>query len=395
MPISPLILSASLLFSLAVGLLPGLHPNSIGAILGNFLAGPGDWPFFLIILLGGRMVLQFLPSIFLGIPDGEIQATVLPGQRMFMQGRAGEAMLICAFSAVAATLAAVFLSPFLLPFLPAAFSSVKPFTGPILLLAALISILVEKDDEKRVKSAVVFSLAWALGQIVLGMAMVDPLFPLFVGFFTMPMLLSPVGQVKEPPPQTKPLGVGIDILPCLLLGVLLGALADLLPGISTPAQIALFASLFISIQEARHFLALVASIEASHSVFALTSSAAVGVARVGAVAMAQAATPITPSVLPSFLGAFLLSVALSALAAIFIAQEIAKHWHSIDWHAFSALIAAYLILMVLLNGGPAGLAVLVTASAIGALPILWGVRRTQVMGSLVGPSMVYAFGRVA
>ncbi len=237
-----------------------------------------------------------------------------------------------------------------------------------------------------------FILAWALGQIALNMALGDPLFPLFVGFFTMPMLLAPAGRVHDAPAQTEPRGVGMDILPFILMGILFGALADLLPGISTPAQIALFVSLFISVREAGHFLALVASIEASHSVFALTSAAAVGVARVGTVAMAQAAVPITPPVLPSFFGAFLLSVALGALAAIFTGRLISRHWHSFDWRAFSTLIAAYLVFMVWLNAGLAGLAVLATASAIGALPILWNVRRTQVMGSLIGPSMTYAFG---
>ena len=392
MEISVPILLATLLLGIVAGVLPGLHPNSIGAILDNFFGQEEFWPILLLILLGCRMALQFLPSIFLGVPDAETQVAALPGQRMLLEGKAQEAVLICAFSVLLATFAAMLLSPLALIFLPAIFAFIKPWIGPLLILAMAAAIFSEEGMKHKARAFAVFLLAWALGQITLNLPLSDPLFPMFVGFFTMPFLLSPSSPSSHLPAQENVKKINPDILPFIALGIVFGALADLLPGISTPAQIALFASFLIPLSHPRHFLALVASIEASHSAFALTSSAAIGVARVGVVAMAQQAMQISSHNLPLLFGAFALAVGVGALAAIFIGKKMAKYWHEIDWSLLGKIIVIYLVLMVLLNCGILGIIVLVAASAIGALPILWNIRRTHVMGSLIGPSILYSLG---
>lgn len=394
MEIGPLALLPALLAGIITSLLPGFHPNSIGAILNPWFGSASAWPLALVAMLGVRMALQFLPSILIGVPEGDTQISLLPGQRMRKEGRGLEAVAICAFSVVVATAAALLLSPLLMPFLPSLFAAVKPWTG-WLLLVAVIALVADERAVKRIGlAAVVFVLAGALGAITWNLPLLDPLFALFVGFFTMPALLhgEGIGKGEEGVVQKQGNLRIRPLLPYILLGVVLGGLADLLPGLSTPAQIAVFAALLMPLDQPALFLALVAAIEASHTAFALTSSASVGVARVGVIAIIAQNSPIRPEDLPMLMGVFALSVGVGALALLWLGKRVMRHWQKIDWTVLARLLAAYLIFAIFLNDGWLGVLTLATATAIGMLPAAWGVRRTHVMGALILPAMAHAFG---
>ena len=412
--IDPISLFLALVAGIITSLLPGLHPNTIGAILTPYFGGNDAWPLVLIAMLGVRVALQFLPSILVGVPEGDTQISLLPGQRMKKDGRGLEAMGICAFSAVAATTLAILISPLMIPVLPGMFAAVAPWTGWLLLAATIALLADERLGRKIALACVVFLLAGGLGILASNRPLIDPLFALFVGFFTMPALLhgekigggddeeeDGEGTGKENDGGAGKLdmqerhGVHIPpILPYILLGVLLGGLADLLPGLSTPAQIAVFATLILPLNEPASFLALVAAIEASHTAFALTSSATVGVARVGVVAMVASISPIRPESLPLLMGVFALSVGVGAMALLWLGRRAMMHWSSIDWTSLARLLAAYLVLVIYLNDGVPGLIVLASATAIGMLPGAWHVRRTHVMGALILPAMLHAFGLI-
>ena len=391
-----LFLPPFLLLGILISMLPGLHPNSIGAILNPWLSSWSDWPFALVALLGVRMAMQFLPSILVGTPSGETGLGLLPGARMMKEGRGLEALMVCAAAVVIATLAALLLSPFLLPLFPALFASIKPWTGYLLILASAVLIFSEGDAKKAACALMIFTLAAGLGLLTLNLPLLDPLFCLFVGFFTLPALLAPDSAVRARQKQTKSFpAIALGLLPFIALGILLGGLSDLLPGLSTPAQVATFATLVVPLSVPSQFLALVASIEASHTAFAFSSAASVGIARVGVVAMANQMTPVSISSLPTYLGLYTLSVGVGAAALLFVGRWLIPRWGKLDWPALSRLIGLYLILMVLLNDGLLGLIVLACASAIGLLARRLEVRRTHVMGALIGPAMLNAFGLLA
>ncbi|PIT84286.1 hypothetical protein COU37_03905 [Candidatus Micrarchaeota archaeon CG10_big_fil_rev_8_21_14_0_10_45_29] len=451
MQISVFILVLFLLLGIFAGILPGLHPNSIGAVLAGWLGGEEWLPVGLLIILGAYSALAFLPSIFLGVPEGQTQIALLPGQRMLMEGRGVEAAGVVAFSAIVASLLSALSIPFILPFIPVAFEFVHPFIGYILIFASVMLLLNEGREKNKTnenaqlpekekkycaeegdwaafgalaekggqmpeksrkdkdilgekekfllhfklikisKALIVFLLAGALGLVVLNMPLKDPLFALFVGFFTMPALMLAKGGQKLPE-QQKGGKIGKNCFAYIILGILFGALADLVPGISTPAQIAVFSSVFLRMDDAKNFLAHIASIEASHNVFALASGASVGIARVGMVAIANELSPITNSNLPPLVGAFLFAIGIGAFLLIVFAKRMDLLVRKIDFSFLMKLIAIYLALMIFFNDGMPGLFVLATASMIGYLPRVWGVGRTNVMGSLIIPSIGHAFG---
>jgi len=55
-------------------------------------------------------------------------------------------------------------------------------------------------------------------------------------------------------------------------------------------------------------------------------------------------------------------------------------------------IMVFLVVMTAVLTGLTGLLVLTTSTAIGLLPPLWGVKRTQGMGVLMVPIMLFYFG---
>ncbi|MFA5108111.1 MAG: tripartite tricarboxylate transporter permease [Candidatus Micrarchaeia archaeon] len=386
-----LLLIGAIVLGVLSGLLPGLHPNSIGAVIIQIFGQNVEIAYALIIIAGVHCALAFLPSIFLGVPEGQTQIALLPGQRMFSLGRGEEAAVVVAVSVVVASILSILAIPFIIPILPSIFSVVEPYIGYILLIAAAALLAHEIGREKIFKAGVVFLLAAILGKMVLDMPMHEPLFALFVGFFTMPALLS--GNLAKPKIiKNEKQDYSLSYMPYVFAGVLLGALADLIPGISTPAQIAVFTSMFFKMDSARNFLAHVAAIEASHTVFAIASAASIKIARVGTIAMAQGMADINVQSWPSFAGAFLFSAALGAFLLARLAGPMGRKIGQIDMDLIAKILGAYLIVMTFFSDGILGLVVLATAFAIGYLPLVWRVSRTHVMGSLIGPSILHAFG---
>ncbi|MCK5038839.1 MAG: tripartite tricarboxylate transporter permease [Thermoplasmata archaeon] len=98
-------------FGIFTGLIPGIHVNNVAHMvlvsqtgiitLATMLfgwAGPSTGDLIIIIssLIIGTVIthtfLDFIPSVFLGAPDGDTALSVLPGHRMLMEGRGFEAV---------------------------------------------------------------------------------------------------------------------------------------------------------------------------------------------------------------------------------------------------------------------------------------------------------------
>jgi putative membrane protein len=349
-----------------------------------------QFAFVIVAVLGAHIVFQFFPSVFLSIPDDTVVASVLPGHRMALSGRGREAISICCTSVLLATGAAVLLTPIALVAIPAIYALIKPFMAALLLLASAFLIASERKRRRIALALFVFLLAGALGIATLRSAVNDPLFPAFSGLFAGSGILLSFTSSK-PLPSQKGERAELDFLPYVAIGVVLGMLSDLLPGIAAPAQIAIFASAFISTNDARKFLALVASIAASHAVFAFSALVSIGKAREGALAIANEIAPVISAQLPSLLGVFLLSVGVSA----FLLMRLTRHAGSlaqIDTRALNMGILAYLMCTVAIISGALGIAVFAVSTAIGILPPLLGIRRTHVMGLIIVPSMMLALG---
>jgi putative membrane protein len=375
-----------LLLGIFSGLLPGIHSNTVASVLATLPIPPEALSVAIVAVVGAHLLFQFLPSIFLSIPDDTVVASVLPGHRLALSGRGREAVSVCAFSTLAAVCASVLLMPVSLAVLPAAYAIIEPQMALVLFVASLFLLWSEREWKRIAIAAFVFLLSGALGIATLRGAINDPLFPAFSGLFAASgILLSFTSRTRLPAQKSE--RTELDFLPYVAAGVVLGMLSDLLPGLAAPAQIAVFASAIFATDDARKFLALVSSIAASHAVFAFSSLLSIGKAREGSLAIINEMHPIGAGDLPAMLGVLLLSAGISA----FLLMRLARHaslLSSFDTRALNLGVLAYLVCAVAIISGGEGMLLFATATAVGLLPPLLGVRRTHVMGLIIVPSIL-------
>lgn len=84
------------------GLIPGIHVNTVGAFVfassATILAflSPEFLAVFLMSMSISHALLEFIPSMFLGVPEEGTVMSVLPGHHLLLQGRGKEAIRLVA-----------------------------------------------------------------------------------------------------------------------------------------------------------------------------------------------------------------------------------------------------------------------------------------------------------
>jgi putative membrane protein len=375
-----LLIIACLLLGLFTGLIPGLHSNTITSVLLGLGLDDPALPFAIIAMFAVHSILSFVPSIFLGIPDESVVLSVLPGHRMAKEGRGIEALSIMAASALFALIVCITLFPLAQLLYPVIFPALRPYMLHILILASLVLVLKTKNP---LHSALIFLLAGILGKQAFSLPLSDPFLPLFSGMFAMAAIFNYSGA---PLPAQKSAGkLELGILKFSLLGVLLGFLADLLPGVSSPAQVAAFASLFLPFAGTA-YLALVSSIGVSESAFAFSTASTIGKARIGAIAEASSLLPVGENLLP--LLAFFIVGSAFACAAIYFFKNRIGEITRINFPMLNMLLAIYLTAIVFLTTSFSGLLLFLVSAALGFLCLRMGVERTLLMGAIIVPTIL-------
>ena len=383
---NPFYILVGIIIGIFAAVFPGIHPNSISSIIS--LMTIENHVEILIAMLGVYGVLVFIPSIFFGIADGETGIGLLPGQRLYLEGRGREAVYIVIVSSlISAIVAAVggYLIFFVFDFLN---KYISMYIGYILIIISIFFILKEKEKASVVLA--LYLICGIFGYFSLNFKLTDPLFAMFVGFFTVPAIL----QLKNSNPPTQKMELenkDIDFLVYVLVGCLLGAIADFLPGISSPAQLAMISSIFLNLKNPRDFLSHIVAIEVSHNIFAIATAAAGDIARVGTIAIAKNFVEFTIYNYSYYVIIFLISVVVGAVVFEKLSEKIVKSIGKMDLQKIGQIVLIYLVCMNLLINGPKGLVVLVLASLIGFLPYKTNLPRTYLMSSIILPSIIYFF----
>lgn len=365
------------------GLLPGLHANTLIPVIAGSGLEPEMIAILIISLFPANMIISFIPSIFLSVPEEGTVIAVLPGHRMVMEGRGIAALKVVLLSGAFAALVGAALFFLTLDIFPLAYGAVQGVMKYIVL--ALSAFLLIRTKRPQL-SLLVFVLSGMLGFYSLNSGMGDPFLPLFSGMFAMGSILT-YGRSKMP--EQKDEKAGLSFLKYSLAGVLLGMFADLVPGISSPSQVATFAAMFMPMNTLG-YLAALGSISMSEALFTLSTSVSIGKARMGATAWLGEYMDIGEN-LPFLVGLFIMSTAISVLLAYLLRKHIVK-LASVDFSKINVVLACYLACLVLLLDGFSGIAVFALASALGWVTVRMGVERTNLMGAVILPTLLLLFG---
>ena len=375
------------------GLVPGLHANNFALLLAAAAPRVAVDPLALgAAMLAAGVVHTFLdviPSLALGVPDGAMAASALPGHRLVRRGRGREALRLSAVgSGVAVALAVPLAFPVtwvmarLAPLLSAWFP---------LVAAALLTLLLatEPSHSARLAALVTFALATALGAVVLPLSLSGPLAggvlaPLLGGLFGAPVLLDSLDGGGVPEQADARLAIPpLDLGVSSVAGGLSGAAVGYLPGVSAGVAATLSLPAVPKRSDLRGYVVATSGANTSTAVFALFALVALDSPRTGVlVAIDDVGVPL---VLPVLLSVVVTASAVGFLLVGLLGDSAFRLVARLDQRRLALAVLALLVVLSVLFAGFAGVAVFALATLVGLTAPWLGARRVYLMGVLLGP----------
>jgi len=376
------------------GLTPGIHTNLLVTLL--FSISPFLLAFTSPLIISALIVsmaithtfLNVLPAVYLGAPDSEGKIlSVLPGHRMLLQGKGYEAVTLTVLGSFLAIILGIALTPLLLKFLPALYSSIKNYIGYLLVIISIYMIFRER---KKFWAFFIFMLAGIFGMSVLNLNMKEPLFPLLSSLFGVAGLLISLKDNVKIPQQliTKITIPKMEVVKAMSSAGIVGTFVSLMPGLG-PAQAAIIGSQIIKLTD-KGFLILVGSLETLGMVTSFIAITSINKARNGAVVVISR---LMETITQKDLIIFLIVAFITGLIAIFLSLKLAKIFSSlitkINYQKLCIAIIVLIIGMCFWLSSYLGLFVLIVGSFIGMLPSLIGIGKNHLMGCLLLPVILF------
>ena len=399
--------------------IPGLHVYNVmgGLVLLMAAAGHAAPPEILVAvataLISAYSVVSTVPAVLLAAPDESAFFTVLPGQKMLMQGRGYEAVMLTGMGSLLGLYTLiVLLAPVASRLLPAARRTLQPHFHWILWCVIAFMLLSEWPKGGRLgysrwrrlldawkspgMGLLVFVLSGLLGFLLFyrsplpASSAFQNLMPAFVGLFTVPGLLLNMITAVRPPQQRETRPCGRFVAPLLegsLAGALGGGFAAFIPAV-TGGVGGMLAGHALAIRNDRAFLASQGAARAVYYVggLLLLFVPDLHMTRGGAAWLLRPHfVPYSREHMLLFLAAAGIAGSIACLTMPGLARLTVRLAERAGYQLVSGAALVCAVTIVIVMTGPAGLLVLVGATAIGLLPPLFGTRRMNALGVILLP----------
>jgi len=386
------------------GLIPGIHINLIGIFLISLSATllssilPIYFVVFVVAMAITHTFVDFIPSVFLGCPDTDTELSVLPGHELLKKGEGYQAVLLTCYGSILAIFTLILIAfPSIL-----IISKIYDLIGGLIpFLLILIAIILISLERKKFTALSVFLLTGFLGWSVLNMEINQPLLPLLTGLFGGSMLVMSIkNKIKIPKQEiTSPKIINPRPIAGAFLGSLIASpICSFLPGVGS-GQAAIIGNI-ISRSDKKGFLVLIGATNTLVMGFSFLSLYLISKTRTGAAVAIKEIIGI-PSM--NILILILAVVLISGVISFFITKNLAKFFSQkitkINYTKVSTITLSVLVIVVFLASGILtgekitsgffGLVILVASTLTGIYCIQTGVRRTNMMGCLIIPTIVY------
>jgi putative membrane protein len=393
------------------GLIPGIHVNTAGAIIfasSSFLMEFFSVEFlcvFLVAMSITHAMIEFVPSMLLGVPEEGTVLSILPGHRMVLEGRSKEAIRIVSIGGFGAIIVTILLLPVFAILLPPIHSIIKPFTWIILLLVSVYMIYRLSNGRKGFTwSSILFILSGILGWTVFQTPISSglSLMCVFTGLFGISTIMFSLNDNSVIPHQNKfyDLDLNKDMLKGIFAGGTTGAILGFLPGFG-PAQGSVLAQEVCGASEddnTKNFLTAISGLNTSDTLFSLFCIYLIGNPRSGiAVYMSYLIESFSIAHLLLFTFASLVAVSISLIICLKLGDSFSKIMQGVDYKKLSIsviilMIIIFYIFVFIYNAPFLYLTLtLITSTGLGLLPHYLGVSKSHLMGVLIIPAMVIYF----
>lgn len=392
------------------GMVPGIHVNTAGAILfasSSFLLGFLSPEFLCVVMVAmsiAHALIEFVPSMLLGVPEEGTATSILPGHRMVLQGRSKEVIRIVCVGGFGAILVTILMLPIFMLALPFLHDVSKPFTWVILLFASIyLTYNLTSNHRDFVWSLLLFVLSGILGWTIFQTPISSgvSLMCTFSGLFGISTILFSLNDNSILPHQNSFYDLDIDFkkFKSIFAGGITGAILGFLPGFG-PAQgtvIAQAASGASDVDEddTVNFLLATSGLNISDCLFSLMAIYIIGNPRSGiAVYMSYLVSKMTLNHLIIYIFASLLAVSVSLVLALKLGDSFSNLMARVDYKKLSigVILLQIVILYIFIFYYQAPIAymtlALITSTAMGMLPHYLGIGKSHLMGILIIPAIV-------
>jgi putative membrane protein len=401
-----------ILFGAITGLIPGIHVNTVGAIIfasSAFLLNLFSIEFlcvFLVSLAIAHALLEFIPSMLLGVPDESTALSILPGHRMVLEGRAREAIRLVALGGFGAIIVTIFLLPLFIMILPSLYEFIRPYIWIILVLVSIYMIMrLSKDTNTRIWSGILFLLSGIMGWTMLQTPISSnlSLMCMFTGLFGVSTLIYSLNEKSILPHQNKfhNFHFNTQIFRGIMAGGIAGTILGFLPGFG-PAQGSIIAQELSGgggEENTESFLTAISGVNTADTLFSLVATYLIGNPRSGiAVYISNFIQDFNVNYLLFFIFASLTAVSISLILCLKMGDWFSDYMQGINYNKLSKAVIIFMIGILLifsiLEGAslPFMFLVFITATALGLLPHYLGVSKSHLMGVLIIPAIVIYFG---
>jgi putative membrane protein len=386
-----------ILTGIVSGLTPGIHINMISLLvlsasafmIEHFGVNLLTLGVFIIVVGITHTFLDALPSIFLGAPDENTILGVLPGHRYLLRGNGLMAVKLFTIGSFFGLIMGVIMFPALYLLTKYTYHSLEKYFA-IILIASCIFMLWR--DEKKFWAIFVFILSAVLGLTIFSMNLKDPLFPLLSGLFGISTLIISLKDNNIIPKQNHETYTKLEgkkTFLSLIAGNISAFVVSTFPGLSSSIAATMSVQFFKNLGD-KGFMILMGCIGTSSFILSLVALYTIDKARNGAVIVISKLLPeITLNVVVIFLIAALIAGAISTILALWFGKIFSRIISKINYRILVISIIIFVTTLVIIMTSWKGLIVLITATALGIIPGIVKVQRTQSMACLIVPVIIY------
>jgi len=381
------------LAGIITGLTPGLHINLVSSTVSANIELLSSI-FSLTSIVAGIIAMSIthtfldaIPATFLGAPDSDTALSILPAHELLLKGRGHEAVTLTLAGSLGSLLLSITFMPLALRIYPFVYSAVNNNIATILITVSALLILSEK---KKIPAMLIFAISGTFGYFVLNSDIQNPLFPLLSGLFGISTLLISIKSKMKIPPQRINFNVKIwNFRWPVAISVLCGGVCSILPGIGA-SQAAVIGSMLQKKRGRKSFLVLTGGINTASMLLSLAAFYSLNKKRNGSIiAIAQILKGASASDFVMLVLSAVIAGSVSAIITLKISRLFVKIIRRVNYTAMCLSVIIAITGACILLSGIYGIVVLVTSTILGMSAPSQKVKRSNLMGSLIIPVIIY------
>ncbi len=400
-----------LIIGTITGIIPGLHVNTVGIIIFTLSTTLIEYfdvltiCSFLVSLALTHAMIEFLPTLLIGLPNEDTVMSIQPSHRLLFEGKAKKAIRLISFGGYSSLILLVLLIPVLFIVLPIIYELLHDYIAYLLIIVMALMIYTQSSTNKRrLLSLLIFLVSGILGVVMLSGNVNSNLSLLCMlsGLFSVSNLLYSINNNNSIPKQDDFDGLDINnnFRKSVFAGSISGCILGLLPGLG-PAQGTIIAQTltFTKNIKPEDYLVTNSGINVSDTLFSLIAIYLIGNPRSAiSVYISLLMENITIYHVLFFVFISIIAVSIACIISIRVGDLLIDNIQKINYRTLCEIVIIAVSLIIFFYAFATGgcmwyiLICYATSIGIGILVNVCDISKSNMMGVLILPSILTYLG---